>query len=142
MRVPPSRKRKRDGNAHLNNEGPEPNNGENITNNNEDDGRCQYCFLSPCIIELTSSSPWIGAGQGPSIHNPPIRKRLYGRFWSCISNLGGWNTAQYISKKIANGEGENVLYHQREIMPDCVLTFCRNKYPNPKGIPYLGHKWQ
>ena len=57
MRVPPSRKRKRDGNAHLNNEGPEPNNGENITNNNEDDGRCQYCFLSPCIIELTSSSP-------------------------------------------------------------------------------------
>ena len=113
------------------------------TNQNEEEGNaCPFCFLSPCIVLQNSSARWIGQGQGPSIHNPPIRKALYKRFWSCINYLGGWMLPQYIDKKCSTGESDSIMYHQREIMPDCVLKFCRNKYPNPKDIPYIGHKWQ
>jgi hypothetical protein len=58
-----------------------------------------------------------------------------------MANIGGWNTAQYIAKKQLHGGGDNVTYHKREIMPQCVLDLCRQKYPNPKGQPYMGHKW-
>ena len=28
----------------------------------------------------------------------------------------------------------------REVMPVCVLKDVRKRYPNPDGIPYMGHK--
>jgi hypothetical protein len=55
--------------------------------------------------------------------------------------LGGWAKAQYIQKKRALGGTDRAVLHRREIMPDCVLKFCRGLYPNPVGQPYLGHKW-
>jgi len=29
----------------------------------------------------------------------------------------------------------------KEILPNCILTLVRNLFPNPHGIPYVGHKW-
>jgi hypothetical protein len=64
------------------------------------------------------------------------------RFWQSINYLGGWNDTRYLQKKVATDNGEWVMIHNREVMPLCVLKEVRSKYPNPQGIPYLGHKWQ
>ena len=106
-------------------------------------GACPFCFLAPCIVTICNNAHWIGPGQNPSEHNPAIRKGIYYRFWSAIANLGGWNLPQYIVKKTAHGGGDPaIVYHRREIMPDCVLKFTRGRYPNPDGIPYMGHHWE
>ena len=40
-----------------------------------------------------------------------------------------------------DGVDESVVEVLREIMPDCVLLLVRELYPNPVGVPHLGHKW-
>ena len=30
----------------------------------------------------------------------------------------------------------------REIMPLCVIKDVRRRYPNPDGVPYMGHKFE
>lgn len=104
---------------------------------------CPYCFLSPCVATTNENSPWLGEGQGPSNYNPSVRKGLYRRFWKCISNLGGWDVEQYLRKKERLGEGRpNIVYHQRQVMPERVLKLVRSKYPNPHSDSYIGHKWE
>lgn len=106
------------------------------------DGQCPYCFVNPCVATSNRNAPWIGNGQPPSNQNPQVRKGIYRRFWKCINNLNGWQLQQYIQKKIRIGGNEGIVYHQREIMPECVLELVRGLYPNPKGVPYLGHMWE
>lgn len=103
---------------------------------------CPYCFLAPCIAQSNGDAHWVGNGNPPSDENSAIRRRIYSRFWKCIANMGGWNLAQYQAKKIRIGGGDWVVQHQREVMPECVITLARNKYPNPKHRPYMGHMWQ
>uniref|UniRef100_A0A8W8MI66 Uncharacterized protein n=1 Tax=Magallana gigas TaxID=29159 RepID=A0A8W8MI66_MAGGI len=104
---------------------------------------CPYCFLSHCVATTNENSPWLGEGQTPSNYNPSVRKGLYRRFWKCISNLGGWDVEQYLRKKERLGEGRpNMVYHQRQVMSECVLKLVRSRYPNPHSVPYLGHKWE
>ena len=131
-----SKKRKRETTNHRDNIPPTVDDQPSLGN------RCPFCFLDPCIVDSCSTALWIGPGQDPSDHNPSIRKGMYKRFWSCISNLGGWLLPQYLRKKQLCGNGDNVVYHKREVMPECVLKFCRSKYPNYPNVPYLGHKWQ
>ena len=104
---------------------------------------CPFCFLNPCIVNQCRNAHWIGPGQAPSDHNPAIRKTIYYRFWSAVANLGGWNMPQYLAKKVRIGGGvPGIVYHKREIMPDCILKFVRSMYPNPQSVPYLGHRWE
>lgn len=108
---------------------------------NLEEGQCPDCFLGPCIVERNREAPWIGPGQAPSDHNSGIRKSIYKRFWRCIANLGGWNLPQYVARKRRVAGGDWAKYHQREVMPDCVLGYVRGKYPNPPSVPYMGHYW-
>ena len=29
----------------------------------------------------------------------------------------------------------------RRVVPDCVMVKTREWYPNPEGVPYMGHMW-
>ena len=108
----------------------------------DNDHQCQFCFLTPCIADSNRNAPWLGQGQAPSNANPSIRKGLYRRFWKCINNSGGWLIPRYLAKKSTMGGGQYAVMHRREIMPDCVLELIRTLYPNPNGIPYMGHMWE
>ena len=107
-----------------------------------EEGACPHCFLKPCIVEQCADAPWLGTGNQPSPNNSGIRKDLYRRFWHTIANCGGWSTPQYEARKKAEAGLDRAVTHRREVMPECVLTKCRTLYPNPKGQPYMGHKWE
>lgn len=104
--------------------------------------QCPSCFLTPCIVQQVQGVGWIGPGQGPSHHNSGIRKTLYRRFWHSIANCGGWMLRQYLDRKTQAAGTPAAVMHRREVMPQCVLTFCRDLYPNPKDKPYMGHMWE
>jgi hypothetical protein len=105
--------------------------------NNQSEGACPLCFLSPCV---GSASPgWLCGGQAAHAANSPIRRVIYGKYWKIICNLGGWTSPLYLAKKLTESNG---VLHMREIMPDCVVRKVRSLYPNPTGTPYMGHKWE
>lgn len=119
--------------------------------NNDSDGiECIYCYCTPCVT--TYPQRWLGPGQRPKPGNNSIRKKIYKEFWKLIDTYGAWNDPRYLTKKdakLAEDEREQDVWiamrrgdrHVREIMPDCVLKITRNLYPNPSGIPYMGHRW-
>ena len=107
----------------------------------QDISKCSHCFLAPCIV-TSNGSALLGRGQAPSYRNPAIRRPLYRRFWNIINHAGGWNTPEYIQRKLNIGGHPGILEHQREIMADCVTKAVRDKYPNPIGQAYMGHKWE
>ena len=105
------------------------------------EGSCPHCFLMPCIATSQRNARWLGNGLQPHEQNAAIRKGLYQRFWNVMANLGAWRIPQYVAKKKRIGGGNRVVYHVREIMPDCILQLCRDLYPNPKDKNYMDHKW-
>ena len=109
--------------------------------NKDNQDQCAECFYAPCIAQQNQGVGWLGSGANPCIGNSAIRRGLYKRFWTTICNTGGWSKPQYVAKKAAQTGRNNVVMIQRDIMPQCVLDLCRGKYPNPSGIPYMGHKW-
>jgi hypothetical protein len=106
------------------------------------EGSCPHCLLVPCVATSQRDARWLGNGLPPHAENAAIRRGLYKRFWNTMANLGGWHTPQYVAKKMHIGGGQGIVYHKREIMPDCVLKLCRDLYPNPKDKEYMGHKWE
>ncbi len=84
-------------------------------------------------------------GQSAHRRNSGIRKKMYRKFWSMLEMRNSWRHPAYLQKKSAvmerDGVDESVVEVLREIMPDCVLLLVRELYPNPVGVPYLGHKW-
>ena len=80
---------------------------------------------------------WMSDGAPPSNNNSITRKTLYRKFWATISNTGGWQKPQYLAKKIVQRGTDTVVFHKRDIIPQCVLNLCRQKYPNPKDKPYI-----
>ena len=70
---------------------------------------------------------------------------MYRKFGSMLEMRNSWRHPAYLQKKSAvmerDGVDESVVEVLREIMPDCVLLLVRELYPNPVGVPYLGHKW-
>ena len=106
--------------------------------------KCAFCYLSPCITdECNRQSWWSNDSTEPSSQNSRSRKNCYQRFWGMLANYGVWESDEYQRKKrnSLRIETENIIL-KREIMPDCVLHMVRTWYPNPKGQPYMGHKWR
>lgn len=99
---------------------------------------CPECLCAPCII--TRGYVRMGEGQRPSEKNPGVRKSYYRKFWGCLANLGVWRHPTYLRKKRNCGQ-LNVIT-KREIMPKCVIEHVRALHPNPKGLSYMGHKWE
>ena len=102
---------------------------------------CPFCFMEPCVTANPQS--WLGQGQQPRAGNNSVRKQKYRKFWNLLNNLGAWRNPSYIVKKANANQMQNgvTVFTLREIMPECVLKVVRGLYPNPAGVPYLGHKW-
>jgi len=103
---------------------------------------CPHCLCSPCITDDSNKQLWWPEqALQPSRLNSSNRKSVYRRFWGMLSNCGAWADPRYIAKKreVRHGDG---TWHIREIMPNCVVTKCRQWYPNIEKAQYMGHKWE
>ena len=53
---------------------------------------------------------------------------------------------RYLAEKLkamqADPRHQNYEGHRRDIMPKCVLSLVRMWFPNPDGMPYMGHLWE
>ena len=96
--------------------------------------RCMYCGQGPCIA--TGSFRSIGARRA-DIRNHSFRHKDYRSYWKYLKDCGFWQCPQYLERKTAAGIPEEEL---REIIPVCVLKDVCNRYANPPGVPYMGHK--
>ena len=111
---------------------------------------CRFCFMDPCVVNNRQS--WLPLNPvHPHIRNKGIRKAKYRKFWSLIQRRCGWNTPRYNNKKqrmlrrdlnLDDDDETWVSYGgARDIIPDDVLDEVRHVYPNPSGVPYMGHRW-
>ena len=104
---------------------------------------CSDCFLSPCVT--TNRQSWLGDGKRAHEKNRNLRRIRYKKFWSMLENKNVWRKPQYLRKKAEymrrEEADETVIRMNREIMPDCVIGLVRALYPNPPGVPYVGHMW-
>ena len=111
---------------------------------------CDKCYLQPCVTHYEQS--WLVKPKQPSGSNRTTRRRMYKKFWSVMDYRGAWQDPRYVSqKKLELQEvgylNENTVWEaavgtiQREIMPECVLSCVRGRYPNPPNVPYTGHHW-
>lgn len=113
------------------------------------EGECRHCLCAPCIT--TFPQAWLGLGQAPRPGNNGIRKKLYKHYWRVLHGKGLWMDVRYLQRrkrlldiyKQENADNEAIIAvgSMREIIPDCVLDKVRNLYPNPKSVPYMGHRW-
>ncbi len=101
--------------------------------------KCPFCYLAPCVTSFPHH--WLGPGQQACVENTAIRRARYKSYWRYIANKQGWNTPDYVAKKSAELLAAGRVYHERELMPRCVLEQVRRLYPNPTGQPYMNHKW-
>ncbi len=112
------------------------------------ENECKFCFLSPCAT-LGHIPRWVGKGQKPTHNNSGLRKVIYKKFWFQLNGLGAWDKVRYKLKKrqaLLAHFGNDYIWignaEKRDIIPECVLQFVRNLYPNPPGQSYMDHKWQ
>ena len=105
------------------------------------DGHCHMCLCNPCITQ--NRQAWLGNGQNARPGNNLIRKDKYKKFWKLLDTRGTWQHPVYIRRKqhALSRDDEQDVWTLREIMPTCVLQLVRSLYPNPLGVPYMGHKW-
>ncbi|MES9904386.1 MAG: hypothetical protein ABW168_17130 [Sedimenticola sp.] len=116
---------------------------EHIIDDDLDTNECQFCLRSPCVI--TDEQSWLGKAKRLDINNNKLRKLGYKTFWTILERRNAWRCKQYLQKNMRklkrSAIDETVVQMKREIVPECVLTLVRNLFPNPSGIPYVGHCW-
>ena len=96
--------------------------------------KCPHYNQAPCVVE--GSFRCFGS-RGQDIRNHSQRHKDYRNYWKSLKDLGFWENPDYLRRKSAAGISEVEL---REVMPVCILKDVRKRYPNPDGIPYMGHK--
>ena len=75
--------------------------------------------------------------QAPDVRNHSFRHKDYRKYWKLLMDIGFWETTVYQNLKSTAGLSDDDM---RELMPECVIADVRKKFPNPPGIPYMGHK--
>jgi hypothetical protein len=119
-----------------------------VIKQDSDEEECPHCFCKPCITnDRNRQQWWIGQPRPCSRLNNKARKPCYKKFWTMLFHRRVWKDARYLQrKKAALGLDPNFnmfhWMHRRDIIPNCVLKTVRNWYPNPEGLPYLGHMWE
>ena len=101
----------------------------------EDHPPCPHCLMGPCVT--VSEVTRLQGSCAPDITNHSKRHKDYRRFWKSLKDRGLWQHELYIDRKTSAGLSEVELH---ELMPQCVLDDTRKRYPNPPGVPYMGHK--
>lgn len=110
----------------------------------KDERECPFCFLTPCVSIPKQS--WLGEKIRPNTRNTGLRKQRYRKFWKLLSTRGAWLDERYQQKKNklykSQDSRQGTVWTLREVMPDCILSLVRSLFPNPIGMPYMGHKWE
>jgi len=65
------------------------------------------------------------------------RRKDYKKYWGALKKCSLWKDPVYLARKVELG---NHLHAVRERMPKFVVKDVRERFTNPPGIPYLGHK--
>ena len=101
----------------------------------EDHPPCQHCLMGPCIT--VSEVTRIQGSCAPDVTNHSKRHKNDRKFWKSLKDRGLWQHELYLQRKTSAGLSDAEL---RELMPQCVIDDTRKRYPNPLGVPYMGHK--
>ena len=112
-----------------------------------DEEECRFCLCRPCIIhERNKQFWWEQQNVAPSFRNSGLRKEKYKRFWTMMYHRDAWKDPRYLAEKSkalrADPRHRKYEWHRRDIMPKCVLSLVRAWFPNPAGVPYMGHLWE
>ena len=111
---------------------------------------CPHCLCTPCVTDhQVYLQLWWPDHRPPHNRNSKARKVTYKKFWGLMSNLGLWNDPRYVQRKqlaLARDPRCNVYawvrqVRKREIMPNCVLKFVRERLPSPNN-QYMDHMWE
>ena len=95
---------------------------------------CEFCLQAPCI----TSSPFKPQGRSDArITNHTKRLKDYKWYWRTLKDCGLWENAFYQARKQFLGCHIDDI---REVMPNCVVTDVRDRWPNPPHVPYQGHR--
>ena len=97
-----------------------------------DDSVCYHCFSAPCVISPTVFPDFVRGSAALDPSNVVRRYRLYTKFWSHLRRLGLWDYPPYKARKRRMGHENS----PRDIIPWCVKTMVRERFPNP---PYKDH---
>ena len=114
---------------------------------NPEEQECRFCLCRPCITdEQNRQMWWENENQAPSRRNSALKKERYKRFWTMMFHREAWKDPRYQAEKLkalrADPRQRKYEWHRRDIMPKCVLSLVRQWFPNPVGVPYLGHLWE
>lgn len=120
---------------------------EGVIKQDESQDECPHCLCRPCITNEQNRQEWWVNQQPAHILNSVSRKGCYKNFWTMLYHRRVWVDPRYKARKcraLGLDPDQNRLQwiHQRDIMPNCVLDLVRDWLPNPKGIPYMGHRWE
>ena len=96
---------------------------------------CHYCLMGPCIT--VSKVTGIQASCASDITNHSNHHKNYCKFWKTFNDRGLWWHKLYIHRKTSAGFSKVEL---QELMPQCVFDDTRKHYPNPLGVPFMGHR--
>ncbi|OWF40980.1 hypothetical protein KP79_PYT16008 [Mizuhopecten yessoensis] len=107
---------------------------------------CHHCFSQPCVTGETYRQLWWETeNKQQHARNHHCRKEVYKKFWVMLSHRQVWKYARYLQRKKQALEKyshtRKLVWHKRDIMPNCVIQLVRRWYPNPDGVPYMGHLW-
>lgn len=113
---------------------------------NQDEEECKYCLCKPCITnERNRQLWWEDESITPNRRNSGLRKEKYQRFWTMMFHRDAWKDPRYVAAKAVALQSDRrqrqFEWHRRDIMPKCVLSLVRGWFPNPPGVPYMGHLW-
>ena len=98
------------------------------------DSMCIYCRQTPCVT--TDSRQYLGF-RAAHVQNHVRRRKDYKTYWKGLKRCGLWKDPVYLARKVELGDRIDAV---RERMPKCVVKDVRSRFPNPPGIPYMGHK--
>lgn len=99
-----------------------------------DSTMCLYCRQTPCIT--TDSREHLGF-RAAHVQNHVRRRKDYKTYWRALKKCGLWQDPVCLARKVELGDRIDAV---RERMPKCVVKNVRERFPNPLGIPYMGHK--
>ena len=107
-----------------------------------DRDECEQCLCRPCVLHENNRQAWWPEVDLEAAHNNnTLRKPLYYKFWTMLYHRGVWDDQRYRDRKEqALGRRDTTLI-RREMIPLCVVDRIRKWYPNPPGLPYMGHRW-
>ena len=112
-----------------------------------EEDECMFCLCRPCITHERNRQLWWEQQNGaPHLRNSGLRKEKYQRFWTMMYHRDAWKDPRYLAEKLkalqADPRHRKYEWHRRDIMPKCVLSLVRTWFPNPDGVPYMGHLWE